>query len=505
MKRIIFHTALSLLVLTGAVSCSDDVNDGPITPDGDTQTEIMTDCAGAAKKIGFETSGKWSATVNYGSSDDTDWISLLDESGKGNSTLSYLVDANTTDDMRVAEIVISSGDHKLVYTVKQQPENFDYNDAVTDMSMFNSDVPLGYGMKVERGFDNKLVKRPVFRVEAYNDKYLVNEYAQAYKLALERYVSSSLSSETKTDLLYQDAAEEQSRDINANLKVNVAYGIFKMNLNGDFKMFGSNTMDTYTYGVIARHPIGSYTLDYEQVYDDYQKLVEASGNDANAKAASKILLSSQFTSLMNDIEEAVAKGNTYAAGQDNDLTDALNDLDRYYGPAFISMIDVGGTAELNYTFNKEEAKDTLKIHGDLDIGVNALLSVDVKAEANYNNFMKSHIQSSTLSARIKGGTATSRQNLLVDFGKLISKDSAKEPLGFEDMIKTIGDWYSTIKLDEKGTYTCIDYYPTPIWIFFSRKAQRQIKAYFKDRYPNKTDEKQTCPYIFDVQKMIEYN
>ena len=116
------------------------------------------------------------------------------------------------------------------------------------------------------------------------------------------------------------------------------------------------------------------------------------------RAAQKMLLSSSFIKIRDEIETLVSQKDA------NKLQKKLDELNKKFGPAYITQANVGGSIELNYIFKEENGTDTLNIHGDLHFGLNALLSLNVSAEAQYMNGMNTHIQSSIFQSRVKGGT-----------------------------------------------------------------------------------------------------
>lgn len=64
----------------------------------------------------------------------TGWIGLLDDNGEGSGEINFVVDANTSNDLRVAKIIIASGENKIEYTVNQNPVNADGENGELDMS-----------------------------------------------------------------------------------------------------------------------------------------------------------------------------------------------------------------------------------------------------------------------------------------------------------------------------------------------------------------------------------
>ena len=87
----------------------------------------------------------------YADEEDDGWIGLLDDNGEGSGEINFVVDANTSNDLRVAKIIIASGENKIEYTVNQNPVNAEGENGELDMSKYGKSIPLGFGMKVAKG------------------------------------------------------------------------------------------------------------------------------------------------------------------------------------------------------------------------------------------------------------------------------------------------------------------------------------------------------------------
>lgn len=489
--------AAALLALgMAAAACSDNEPGTGLSFDSAAATECMMEGDDYSGEFAFIAEGRWSAKVVYDNDDHGEWLALIGHTGDGNATLPYVTGPNTGIDMRVARIVVASGDNELIYTVRQKPENFDINDASTDPSLFSSQVPLGFGLEIAAK-KNKLIKNQIFRLNTIKS---LEAYAGEYFLSPETYVTSAESSESVSEILTRTDLENQSRDINANLKVNVAYGLFKLGLNGTFKMFGSDTLNSHNYGVVATHPAGTHYLDADMVLFDYSTLEEGlktAGHEDSVKIAlaQNLIFTPNFKKIHDGLEAAVTSGDS--AG----IKSQILLLDKFFGPAYISRVDVGGTAELNYTYTAETASDVLKIHGDLSLGINALLCLDASASADYENNMRQAIKTSTLTSRIKGGTKESRKALNDAFIDMITTANDTNPVTFNKIMDAINSWYDSIEMNTPGTITCSTYYPEPVWNLFSEEAQVHIRKYFKTKYANRPDG--TCPYSFDIEAMAD--
>lgn len=507
----------SLPILSGAgvallltcASCSDDVvNNGITLPDG-VPSEVTLGYDNEIKSIPVNASGDWKASVVYDGVSDpeetVEWLGLLSDSGRDSSTIHYVADANNTPDFRSARIILECGDDRLEYKVSQQPVGYGDDNADLDMSMFGFRIPLGYGIRMRQpnsgsGKVSNVLLSQVFVLDAmHKPDTLKQRLMKAFNLNPQNYVRVDTTTDAKMEVIHQEAAEEASRQIGANLKVTVAYGLFKLNLNGDFRMFGSSTDSTYCYSAMSTPNKGSFAMNEGAIDFDLINLEPASSDTEavakDKKRAELLVLSNNFIKLRDAIEECVAKDEKYDKETKNTLFRKLKALDNSFGPAYIRTADVGASAELTYNFARKEGTDTLKIHGDLTLGLNSLLSLDVAASADYDNYMKSHLEEASFRYRIKGGDSDVAYQMGENLAGLMNADTKITP---EIVTQTLNDWAKTVRM---GNVTCLSYYPTPIWTLFSDKAAEEVMHYFWDAYPNNPDG--GCPYTFDVQLQIE--
>lgn len=504
MKHGLFMAASLLSLAMSLASCSDDDQKfGLSLPEG-TENTITLDYTNTLKTIKLDADSHWNASVVYADEEDDGWIGLLDENGEGSGEINFVVDANTSNDLRVAKIIIASGENKIEYTVNQNPVNADGENGELDMSKFGGSIPLGFGMKVSKGGTSSgLTMGQVLKLDSYKEGSRFKEYARKFDLDPVSYVQQTEDAtitNTYQNLLQCDSA---ARGIKAALHVNVAYGMFKLGLNGSFHMFGGSNDSTYAYSVTSAAKIGNYKVLLENVMIDYNKLTPKDNDDSQTIKdklnAQNMILSSSFIKVRDAIDTLVLK-----KGPESNilLQKKMDELNKKFGPAYITIADVGGNAELNYNFSLEDGIDTLKIHGDLNVGLNALFSLNVSAEADYMNGMHTHIQKSLFQSRIRGGSMKAASQVNRDFADLISKQGSK-PIDYTKMVEALDKWYASMSLDTVKTITCINYYPAPVWTLFSENAADVLKEYFSKKYPNNEDG--SCPYAFDVQALIEAN
>lgn len=506
---------VGLALCAALASCSDDVVENVITLPEGTSTEVTLGYNNGIQSIPLHATGDWTAKVEYDGVTDHDlapeWLGLMSENGTGNATLQFVVDANNTPTYRSARIILQSGDNTLEYKVAQQPYGFGEDNADLDMSMFGSRIPLGYGIRMRPASssdDNtmNMLLSQVIVLDRFNDsKTSHKELIDALDLSPQNYVRTDTTTNVTMDVVHKEACDSASRLIGADLKVTVAYGLFKLNLNGSFRMFGGSTDSTYCYSAMSTPNKGMFTLNESLLNYDLGNIADYKADTSDdpeaitlkeqAEQAEALILSGAFIKLRDAIEKEVADGKEYNKNSKDVLNRKLKALDNQFGPAYIRSAGIGASAELTYNFTRQENTDTMKIHGDLTFGLNSLLSLDASASADYNNYMKSHMQESAFRYRIKGGDANAAYSMGSDLARLMTANSQITP---ETVTEKLNAWASTVN---SKNATCISYYPTPIWTLFSDEAAYQLMRYFWDAYPNNADGK--CPYTFDVQRQIE--
>lgn len=504
MNRPLSFLIVSALSAGGILtSCSEDTLNGALSLPDDTPSSVTLDCADAIEIIPVKAEGEWKASVVY---DDTRasegecfWLGLLDNNGKGDYELNYVVDANNTDKPRSAKIVLTSGKESLEYRVTQLPVGSGDDNDEMDLSKFKTQIPIGSGLRMTNANGEKLqniLLGKIYNLNKLKPTKRVKELIDKFDLDPESYYSCDTAKHVDVSLTSSSDIQYNSRLIGANLKVNVAYGIFKLNLNGDFRMFGSSNDSIVTFSTISTPLLGTYTLDEEEVDGAVEAIMEATDQtEKDRDAALRLLFSNNFLQIRDSIETLVAGSASYSsATPGSPLNKMLDLLDRNFGPAYIHSAGVGGSAELVYSTKYSNATDTMNIHGDLTLGLNAVLNLDVAASADYISKMQSRIKENSFRCRIKGGDMIKATDLVNKFADLITPDSQVEPKVVADQLTT---WVKSLTL---GNSTCTTYYPVPIWTLFSVGAQKQLMRYFYDRYPNDSDNK--CPYPFDVRAQI---
>lgn len=223
MKTFSLYAGVVAIVFAAAFSsCSDETLVGSISlPDG-TPSQVTLSCENVLMSVPVEASGDWTAKIVYDSSSQTKdskessgWLGLITESGKGNATIDYTVDANNTPDLRNATIVITSGDETIEYKVLQQPVNYGDDNEDIDMSMFKQQVPLGYGIRMRKVVNSNDVSNillgHVITVNGLSTKSSkVKALVDKFELSPSEYVSVDSANEVSATLIEKQSWKTQA-------------------------------------------------------------------------------------------------------------------------------------------------------------------------------------------------------------------------------------------------------------------------------------------------------
>lgn len=483
MKRILILAAMCAPMFLA--SCSEDVTEGSqssISIDGENNS-LTINREENDYSIAITATGHWTAKV---AEDTVTWLTVTTTEGNGNGNVEYYVEPNTGDEARQADIIIAAGNQKLTYRVTQTivseaDDLIGENGTEIDYSLFGTTVPVGYGMHIKGSSNMKRLNgSQIFSIKNLNDNE-VKEYFFG------DYVSQAVRPKTDISLNTGKELADKSEQINANLSVDVQYGLFKLGLKGAFNMSGASTDTTFNYTASTTVPAEDVSLDYLALFSDCND--SSIPNSVLYKVFSK-----SFLRVRDSIQNLVANN-----GSNSLINKQLDVLDKNFGPVFCSGATVGGNANLSITMKKSSQDDTLQISGTLSAGFTSLFSINAEASANYLNTSRSNLENASITIGLEGGTNSARSKLVQSFASITDPNTPTSEVQ-DKMLSSISTWAETINPAESGTYTCTDYELIGIWeLFTDEDAQNVVKEYFKNKYPNDKDGK--SPYLVNIVQM----
>lgn len=487
MKKTMFKILMTGIIVFSVASCSDDDYDPTINLPEGTATSLTTGYEEGEFTIPVLATGAWKATVVP---EDAYWLSLITTEGNGSGNITYLVEPNASDEYRKAQIVLTAGKQTLTYEVTQTTlstsgEDEAQNGADIDYSMFGDNIPVGCGIYIKGNSQmKKFVASQIFSLKQLS-KVELADYLYGDYVEIEDVPTS------KIKLASAKEFKDQERSINANLSVNIQYGMFKLGLKGAFKMSGASTDTTFVYSAVTSVPRQEVILKHQVLLDAYEEI------PSKLKA---YVMTNSFVKIRDSIQTLVTAKKTM---EDPELKKQLEKLNKNYGPVFCTNATLGGNANISITLGKAEGTDTLDISGKLTTAFSGLFSLDAEASASYLNQASSYIENSEIDIDITGGSLKGRTDLINAFCDIAKPGEVTSTINTV-LINKITDWSATIDPKDSKTYTCTEYALTGIWELFNDDAQEVVKAYMASIYPNKEDEKGNnfSPYLVDIQTMV---
>lgn len=466
---------VGMIALTGC-SSSDDV--ASISAPSGVATTQTIDVLNAFYRLPIQSQGKWTASVL---GDDSDWIYLVQKEGTGNGEVLLSVDCNFSDAQRSAVVRITDETGYVDYTIAQPnaETNGDTN-GEADVQYSNSGLGMGLYIDSQGGESTvySMMSQQIFNFQEMGDS-LVSK--------LGNFVTSRDMSRENVTTKDFTQGESSGTDITADLSVNIKYGLFNLDLTGNFHMYGSSKDSTSTWAASVSRPMTYNQLGYSQISGKYPWKKEM---DEEYKTIRACLFSAEFLNLQDQIEELIIEGKTT---DDEELKGLLDELNDEFGPAFINSVTLGGVVDIDFQRSESQSSDSLDISGTLGVGFNSLFSINVQASAEYLRQAKSLTTGGTLNINISGGSIQAQNKLIGEIGKICS-----DGYDVTKIINAITDWNSTITV---ANSEISDVTVNGIWNLFSSSAKSKVKAYIKSKYPTKDADGKEIQYMYNIQKM----
>lgn len=462
-----------MLALAG---CSSSEDIASITVPNGTKTKQTIDVLNAFYRLPVQSQGKWTASVE---GDDSDWIYLVRDEGDGNSEVLLSTSTNLSDAQRSAIVRITDETGHIDYTLTQVA----YDDGVNgknDVQYANSGLGMGIYIEAQGG------ETTVYEMMA-SQVFQFNKMADPLVADLGDFVTTRDVSSNEIKLEDFTKEETSGTDVAADLSVDVKYGLFNLNLTGDFHMFGASRDTTSTWAATAQRPMTNSTLGYAQISGTYPWKKEM---DDSYKAKRACLFSSEFLNLQDKIETLIGQGVTADSTKLTILLDSLNDE---FGPTFIKSVTRGGTVSIDFQKSKSSSTDTLSISGTLGVGFNSLFSLDVKASADYLRQAESLTTGGSLHIKVEGGSTTAQDSLISSIGTICNGGYDEQKI-----LNAITSWTKSIDINNS---VMSGYTVNGIWNLFSTEAKQIVKTYIKSKYPAKDKDGNDISYMFAIQKL----
>lgn len=469
MKKKLF---LILAVVAIAISCTKNDNIPSITveiPGGASQ--ITLDRLGGDCSVNIKGDGEWYIEVEKVAEDELEWIMPIQEKGSGNAKVEFIVDHNLSGVSRKSEVkIVSKGGEAKTFTVLQTEllngapldnDDTDYYDAF---------VTKGLGL----GFDIKNVKimtNSIFKTSAIENLLKDGKLSDLY--------SEQKLSGQGMHILDQDSIVNKQDSIGVDLSVNISFGKFKLNIQGEYH--SSEKLKTWnkTYHTQISVPHYRSALQYDNIVASYL--------DTNIDSEiRKKIFTSGFAGKMRALRKKLPKTNEYNTKEDvKTVKRLLQSLDRAYGPVFVSSSVMGGEIMIQLKADTTLIDEQLKITGKVNMAIKSVVSIEANINAAYQKAGEEILKNSNVKFVISGGSRNTQNGV-------VNKIVEVEKLNSETIRQAVDKWSESIILDPKNegnnTAEVINIEVTPIWVLFADeendnyRVSDAVEMYMKEKY-----------------------
>lgn len=500
MKRKFYSVSRTLLPVSalvlglGLTACSDSDSEALLQlPDG-ISSQVQLGGNPAFCTLPIEAKGEWTVSVV---NDDDDWLMPVVSKGTGNKQLLVSVDRNYGNESRSALVRFSSGGENVDFTIVQGT----YNEGADGANSVINDNLLSYGIDLSNSngaTDIESMVRGAVLSEAIS--------SSGGPVDSQDYVSETKINKYSVEVSNFSQLEKSESDITASLSVNMSFGMFKLGLNGDFKMYGASKDSTVSYAANVNDPKLRVMLQTGNLYeyvapwdpelydaDDPDEMTEEEYNTMRQTIFSTTFLNhyQKIVKLVDNNQLTVAN---YSSNKS--LKNILGKLKNQIGAVMITGVTKGGNINIDFKVNEQTASDTLRINGKLDASFTSLFSLNADAAATYLKESSSVTKGSTLSINATGGTLSAGKALASALTNMMTTEQTDFKTAVDKILTQIVAWDETLTSDNCGITNVT---VMPIWDLFDGEAAEIVKHYMKSQYPNAEDG--SCPYLFNVQKM----
>ncbi|MBR5846775.1 MAG: BACON domain-containing protein [Bacteroidaceae bacterium] len=487
MKKNFLKSALLMMALGMAfVSCQDDVADELTIGTGeDGVKEVTINRIGGIIELPIVTNTEWKASLPA----DCDWVGLSDSIGTGNHTLEIFVDYN---DPRFAEerrvdLVVTAGDQTKSIRVRQYVGITDGENAayISDELGFNDlylTRGLGQGINISATKEIEMVKNPLFTKATLD------------ALAKQNPLYKDIVTETSDPQLIgqvgvKDSLSAKPEHLGVKATINVAYGLFKLDIYGEYIMGNFTERNNYKFDVSYEVPRVMATVDAPtlEAIADEENTVKYAFTPGFTRARQNVINSITAAKLSDDEYEKLAECDpaTWETSKMKKIKSALTQLNTNYGAVYVSQTKLGGSCTMHIECDTTAIQDTTIVSGQIKTAITVgLLKVDADVSASYSQLATSILRNGSYAFSIRGGSSDTNQNLTQSLGIDKSKIDA---VGIN---KELAKWMGTIPTEltsdvAKQNMSVIDMGYMPIWGMFPFEYSDIIRAWYIMHYKDK--------------------
>lgn len=490
--RKLYFPLMAAMTVMGFTACQDDVENITLQLGEEDGKEVSINRIGGMLEVPITTNGSWKASLPG----DCDWIALGDSIGNGNHVLEVFVDYS---DPRFAEerrvdLTVTAGEQTKTIRVRQyvgltDGENTAYiNDSVGFNDLYFT-RGLGCGINISPVSEVDMVRNPLFSKTLLN--ILATKDSRYKDVIIESTDPRLIGRVGVRDTL---ATTPQGLDIDAS--INVAYGLFKLDIKGEYQMGHSHTKNNYKYDV-------SYEVPRVQASADVPTLRSLLNDKDLAMYAftsgflnDRKCIIEKLKQLTDDELDKLATGDPTAwesSRKVRNINSAISLLNDDYGAAFVTSTRLGGSCTMSIECDTTALLDTTIVTGSIKTAIEVgLLTVKANVEASYSNISDSILRKAYYAFDIRGGSAETNKNLTQ------SLNLETTQINSAAINKELGAWMGTIPTNLTSeeamlNMAVIDMGYRPIWNLFGEYYD-VVRGWYLMKYKNKKT-------IIDISKL----
>ena len=487
MRKIFYLMAMAIAAVT-FTACSDDkTDDANLVIGEDGAKEVTINRLGGVIDVPITCNGTWTASLP----EDCDWAGVSDANGRGNKQLEINVDylnPSVVDADRSAILTVTAGDKKQTIKIRQyvgleDGENAAYLDATGFNDLYTT-RGLGLGFNIMPTENNIVVTKNQIISKQTLDK-LAKEDDEFKDIITETTDPSEIGKAGPTEVGHFDS---QHLDVNATIQV--TYGLFKLGINGHYKMGQTNDKQNYQFYAgytVPRVKAILNTATLEEIADD--KTYLDAGFTRGFKGTRKKIIA-QFETDAKTANYAsdrlkLAAGDAATWAKYADLESELRALDTKFGPLYVASATIGGDLTMEITCDTTAVTDSIIAGGEVTASfTTGLLTLSGDVKVNYSKIATDVLKKGVYAFTVRGGSTAAQKGL----NDALGMDKAK--INTANIQAKISEWVNSIPNDLTGeeAYRNLSAYEqglAPTWGLFPGKYQSVIRGFFLYLYKDK--------------------
>ena len=486
-------------------------------------------------ELDVKANGEWFAV----SDPDTDWMALNDHiiTYNGPRRLLLCIDENRTEIDRKSVIYVEDAKGNTYEIPVRQNYNFNGEPPTNGSGQAFADSGVGCGIDYDYVLDTRgIAKRNALEDARIANKEMKEEERTQFSPTkvkknnpifnisrIERLIESGKlgpQAYVETEIpfvdLYaslMDSTVVQDKELSLSLELGISFGVIEFVAGATYSSQSSEQRQKMDYTIIRNSPIynvviseaeiGSYAEDamfeeqknYDkglaEIQQKIQNYYKANGKEELTKVQQKIIngmynkldcptfdnvMASSFSKMYWDLYAAVAEED------EKKINAAMNKIDDYYGPFYISGGDFGGAMTIHAVVDNISMQGYVEAGGNLDGEAAGMFKVH--GEFTYSSNGMDLLRKANARFYIYGGDANyvSDQMTGIMFGE--------DPTDRDAWTQAIQYWISTMKTGNEYTENSkaapISFIITPVWnLFWDSDVQLVAKEWFIKKYESR--------------------